>query len=210
MGKYVIEYYDRIGLIIVTRPGDPGRPLYLQSESGQRVITDLLEKDELERLEGGLTVEVKDEESRAATLSRLWKEADSELSEEAVEELRRKRETVTPTKLSMRRESLDDDEPRATTLSRLWATDATRLERGLEGGKGKGGCGKRFAEIGVGLLVMAIFIAIFVDLGNAAVFLSMAWCPLVWIPAWPVGWVVLAIIGQVRSSRKQSQRSQTS
>jgi len=108
---------------------------------------------------------------------------------------------------------VNDDEPRATTIAKLWATWATDTigsEGGLEGEKGKGGCGKRFAEIGVGLLVMAIFIAIFVDLGNAAVFLSMAWCPLVWIPAWPVGWVVLAIIGQVRSSREQRQRSQTS
>ncbi len=70
-GKFIIER-DRIGSVVITRPGEPGRSVYLQFEADRELIYDILRKSEREDLDRGWTVAVKDSEPRASTLQELW------------------------------------------------------------------------------------------------------------------------------------------
>ncbi len=74
LGKFFIQA-DRMGDIIVTRPGEPKKSIFLQFEADKEIIYDLLRDPEKEELDKGWEVEIGDSEPRASTLWELWDSA---------------------------------------------------------------------------------------------------------------------------------------
>ncbi|MDD5501229.1 MAG: hypothetical protein PHH57_06060, partial [Candidatus Omnitrophica bacterium] len=69
--EYEIET-DRMGNIIITCSGDPGKDVFLQFESDKALIYDLLRKGEKKDLDAGWPIRLERSEPRASVLDELW------------------------------------------------------------------------------------------------------------------------------------------
>jgi uncharacterized membrane protein (UPF0127 family) len=69
--KFFIQT-DRMGDIIITRPHEPGKSVFLQFEADREIVYEILKKPERDELDKGWEVEIEDSEPRASTLQELW------------------------------------------------------------------------------------------------------------------------------------------
>lgn len=70
-GNYEIKA-DRMGNLIITRNDDPGKDVFLQSESDRKLVYEMLRKGERKELDAGWPVRIKRGEPRVSILDELW------------------------------------------------------------------------------------------------------------------------------------------
>jgi len=70
-GKFTLRM-DRMGNITIAHNKRPSQSVFLQFESDQELVYDLLRKSERKDLDAGWNIEIKDTEPRASILNELW------------------------------------------------------------------------------------------------------------------------------------------